>query len=155
MRKYREIFNGKNVEHTFIYMLKVLETKWDNKEKFSSIKNACKRLSGELKCKVESTSNIRSLLNKLADTPDCNWMEVENLKLMALVAEVPQAESIIKIYEDCTYNRKCSEVMMHVQRIIEKYDEDVRKKVIDKLEKTPHMTVNELIKYLHGLENLF
>jgi len=159
MRKHRKKFIEKNVKDSFIYMLHVLERKWNNGVTFSKLKKACgrdDRLSDELKYKALSTRNVGELLNILANTPFCNWMKIEILKCMAWVAEVPEAKSIIKIYEECTYNRKCSEVMIHIMHIIKRYfnDEDAHK-VIDKLKESPDMTVKELIDYHHELEEVF
>jgi len=153
MRKYRERFSEKNVENAFLYLLNVLD-KILSKVEFSDLKKVCKRdrrLSKELRHKAVSTSNVGNLLDVLSKTPSCNWMEIEILKSMASVAEIPEAERILEIYEDCIFTRKCSEVKEHIVK--EYINEDVCK-VIDKIKKNPEMTVGELNKYRRELGSL-
>ena len=136
--KYREIFNEDDVEFSFTYMLNRLEDMWSSAN-FSELKRCAKRdprFSSTLRSELACTSNLEEMLDILSDSEFCNWLDIQILKRMGRVAEVPEAMSLIRIYENCIYPKKCSDVKAHIRKEyvnsddkIAKLKEDVEKKL--------------------------
>ena len=152
---YRKIFSEEDVEASFVYMLSKLEELWSNVE-FSKLKNVCqreRRLSDkEIRSKLEPVNTLAKMFNVLSNSPFCNWLEIRILKSMAKVANVPEATSMLSIFEECVHNRRCSEVEAHfVKQFI---NPEHLTTVIAKLnENAENMIVADLIKYHHKLES--
>ena len=155
MEKYRERFSEDDVETSFVYMISRLEELWSDVE-FSKLKNTCKRdrrLSEELRINLQFTTNLEQLFDLLSNSQFCSWLEIRILKCMAKVADIPEATSMLNIFEECVHGRKCSEVGMHFK---EKYiNPDHLTLVVTKLnKKAEDMIVSDLIKYCYKQESL-
>ena len=153
--EYRDRFSEDDVESSFVYMLSRLEELWSDVE-FYKLKNTCKRdgrLSDELKCELQSTTNLEEVFDMLSNSQFCTWLEIRILKCMAKVAEVPEAINMLKIFEDCVHSRKCSEVEMHFKR---KYiNPNHLTLMITKLSKhAEDVMVSDLIKYCYKQESI-
>lgn len=138
-----------------MFIVHKLEVLWDKVE-FSKLKNVCireRRLSDKLRSNLESASNLQELFNLLSNSPFCNWMEIRVLKCMANVADIPEATTMLNIFEECVHHRKCSEVMTHVVKQF--INPDHLTKVIAKLnENAENIVVADLIRYCHKLESI-
>ena len=136
-------------------MLDRLEDLWNNVE-FSKFKNICerdRRLSDKLRKNLEPVNNLQKLFNVLSKSPFCNWLEIRILKCMAEVANIPEATRMLNIFEECIYNRKCSEVETHFAKQF--INPDHLALVIAKLNKSAeHIIVKDLIKYRQKLETV-
>ena len=152
---YRKRFSKGDVETLFVYVLNRLEELWDNVE-FSKLKNACKRdrrLSDELRSKLTSVNSLEEIFDILSNSPFCNWLEIRILKSMAEVADIPEATSMLNIFEECVHNRKCSEVEAHFAKKF--INPEYLSTVITKLNKNAeNMIVADLIEYYHKLESV-
>ena len=134
-------------------MLSRLEELWSDVE-FSKLKNTCKRdrrLSDELRNDLKFTNNLEEAFDVLSDSQFCTWLEIRILKCMAKV--VPEATSMLNIFEECVHGRKYSEVGTHFK---EKYiNPDHLTLVVTKLNKNAEdMIVGDLIKYCYKQESL-
>ena len=151
---YRKRFSKGDVETLFVYVLNKLEELWSNVE-FSKLKNVCKRdrrLSDELRSKLTSVNSLEEIFDLLSNSPFCNWLEIRILKCMAEVADVPEATSMLNIFEECVHNRKCSEVEKHFAKNF--INPEHLTTVIAKLNKNAKdMIVADLIEYYHSLES--
>ena len=155
MEDYRERFSEDDVETSFVYMLSRLEELWSNVE-FSKLKNACKRdgrLSDELKNDLRSTTTLEEIFDLLSDSQFCTWLEIRILKCMAKVAGIPEATSMLNIFEECVHSRKCSEVRVYFKK---KYvNPDHLTLVVSKLNKNAeNIIVADLIKYCYKQESI-
>ena len=155
MEEYRERFSEDDVESSFVYMLSRLEEIWSDVE-FSKLKNSCKRdrrLSDELRNDLQFTTNLEEIFDLLSNSQFCTWLEIRILKCMAKVADVPEATSMLSIFEECVHSRKCSEVGTYFRA---KYiNPDHLTLVVTKLNKNPEdMIVRDLIKYCYKQESL-
>ena len=155
LEEYRERFSEDDVETSFVYMLSRLEELWSDVE-FTKLKNTCKRdrrLSDELRCNLHSTTNLEEIFDLLSDSQFCSWLEIRVLKCMAKVANVPEATSMLSIFEECVHSRKCSEVGTYFK---ERYiNPDHLTLVVAKLNKNAEdIIVRDLIKYCHKQESL-
>ena len=155
MEEYRERFSEDDVESSFVYMLSRLEELWRDVE-FSKLKNSCKRdrrLSDELRNDLQFTTNLEEIFDLLSNSQFCTWLEIRNLKCMAKVADVPEATSMLSIFEECVHSRRCSEVGTYFRA---KYiNPDHLTLVVTKLNKNPEdMIVRDLIKYCYKQESL-
>ena len=153
--EYRRKFSGDDVETSFVYMLNRLEDLWNN-VKFEKFKNVCerdRRLSDEIRNNLEPANTLGKMFNVLSKSPFCNWLEIRILKCMAEVANIPEAIMMLKIFEECVYKRKCSEVETHfVKQFI---NPDHLALVIAKLNENPkHTIVADLIKYRQKVESV-
>ena len=111
------------------------------------------RLSKKLKSKLKDVTNLDETFNLLSDTPFCSWLEIKILERMAKVAEVPEATQLIKMFEECVYGRKCSEVIVYFKKLF--INPDHLTAVNAKLNKNPeHLLVADLIHYCHKLETV-
>ena len=133
-------------------MLHRLDVLWGNVE-FSKLQNVYirdRRLSEQLRNDLTTVARILNLLSK---SPFCNWLEIRILKCMANVANVPEATSMLKIFEECVYCRKCSEVKRYF--IKDYINPDHLTLVIAKLNaNAEHIVVRELIEHCHELESV-
>ena len=155
MEEYRERFSEDDVETSFVYMLSRLEELWSDVE-FSKLKNTCKRdgrLSDELRSNLQSTTNLEQIFDLLSNSQFCTWLEIRILKCMAKVAGVPEATSMLRIFEECVHSRKCSEVEMHFKK---KYiNPDHLTLMVAKLNKNAeNVIVSDLIKYCYKQESI-
>ena len=155
MEEYRERFSEDDVETSFVYMLSRLEELWCDVE-FSKLRNTCKRdrrLSDELRCNLQSTTNLEEIFDLLSDSQFCTWLEIRILKCMAKVANVPEATSMLSIFEECVHSRRCSEVGTHFKK---RYiNPDHLTLVVAKLNKNAEdVIVSDLIKYCYKQESL-
>ena len=155
LEKYRERFSEDDVETSFVYMLSRLEELWSNVE-FSKLKSTCKRdrrLSDELRSDLQSTTTLEEMFDLLSDSQFCTWLEIRILKCMAKVADIPEATSMLNIFEECVHSRKCSEVEVHFKK---KYiNPDHLALVVSKLNKNAeNMVVADLIKYCYKQESI-
>ena len=148
------MFTKNDIESSFVFMLDRLEKLWSDVE-FSTLKSTCKRdgrLSDDLKDKIESTKNLREIFDLLSNTPFCTWLDIRILKSMADIAGIPKAKQMIAVFEDCVYNKKCSDVAMHFKK---QYINPVHfTEVIAKLNKSAECLVARLIEDCHGLESV-
>ena len=136
-------------------MLHRLEVLWSNVE-FRKLKNACiryRRLSEQLRNELKSATTFERILNLLSNSPFCNWLEIGILKCIANVANIPEATNMLKIFEECVYCRKCSEVKSY---FIKQYiNPDHLTLVIAKLNaNAEHIAVRKLIEYCHELDSV-
>ena len=155
MEEYREKFRENDVETSFLYMLSRLEDLWKT-VKFSKLQNTCKRdgrLPDELKSSLESSDDLEQMFNFLSGSQFCNWLEIRILKCMAKVADIPEAINMLKIFEECVYSRKCSEVENHFK---EKYiNPNHFTIIVSKLNKdAKNMIVADLIEYCYKQESI-
>lgn len=154
-RSYKEKFSEIDVEASFKYLLSKLEALWSEVD-FSELRKICtrdSRLSNELRSNLEKASDLEKTLDLLAISPFCSWLELRILKHMAKVADVPEATHIIKVFEECIHNRKCSEVKNYF--IKEYINPDHLTLVKAKLNKNAcSLTVSDLIEYCHELESI-
>ena len=136
-------------------MLSRLEELWSNVE-FSKLKNTCKRdrrLSVELRNDLQSTTTLEEMFDLLSDSQFCTWLEIRILKCMAKVADIPEATSMLNIFEECVHSRKCSEVRVHFKKIY--INPDHLTLVVAKLNKNAeNMIVADLIKYCYKQESI-
>ena len=155
LEDYRERFKEDDVENSFIYMLSRLEELWEN-VKFSKLKSTCKRdrrLPNELKSNLSHIDNLEEMFDFLSDSKFCTWLEIRILKCMAKVADIPEAKSMLEIFEECVHGRKCSEVKKHFR------DKDINPNhltiMISKLNKNAEdMIVADLIEYCYRQESI-
>ena len=152
---YRERFSEDDVESSFVYMLSRLEELWEN-VKFSKLRSTCKRdrrLPDELKSNLHSAVNLEEMFDFLSDSEFCTWLEIRILKCMAKVANIPEAISMLKIFEECVYSRKCSEVKKYFR---DKYINPNHLTVmVSKLNKNAeNMIVADLIEYCYKQESI-
>ena len=136
-------------------MLHRLDVLWSNVE-FSKLKNVCKRdrrLSEELRNKLEFATTFEEILDLLSKSPFCNWLEIRILKCMANVANIPEAINMLNIFEECVYCRKCSQVKRY---FVKQYiNPDHFTLVIAKLNKNvENIIVRDLIEHCHELESI-
>ena len=155
LEEYRERFSEDDVESSFVYMLSRLEDLWSDVQ-FSKLKNTCKRdgrLSDELRCNLQSTTNLEEVFDLLSNSQFCTWLEIRILKCMAKVADVPEATSMLRIFEECVHGRKCSEVEMHFKKKF--INPDHLTLMITKLNKhAEDVIVSDLIKYCYKQESI-
>jgi len=155
LRHYKERFSEEDVEEAFQYLLHKLEAFWDGVD-IGVLKKACNRdvrLTNDLKTKLENVTDLNILFNILSNSPFCTWLDIKILKCMANLAEIPEAKELIKIFEECVHNRKCSEVELYFR---EQYiNPDHLATVIAKLnENAKHLVVADLIKHCNKLETI-
>ena len=155
MEEYEKQFNEDDVETSFVYILSRLEELWSDIE-FSKLKNACKRdgrLSDELKRDLQSTTKLEEIFNLLSNTQFCTWLEIRILQCMAKVADIPEATSMLHIFEKCVHSRKCSEVKMHFKK---KYiNPDHLTLMVAKVNKNAgDVIVSDLIQYCYKQESI-
>ena len=136
-------------------MLRRLTELWSDIE-FSGLQNACKsdiRLSDELRNNLQSSINLRKLLDLLSRSQFCSWLEIRILKCVAKVAKVSEAMIMLSIFEECVHSRKCSEVETHIEEIC--INPDHLTLVVAKLNKDAEdLIVRDLIKYCYKQESL-
>ena len=136
-------------------MLSRLEELWSDVE-FSKLRNTCKRdrrLSEELRVNLQSTSNLEELFDLLSNSLFCSWLEIRILKCMAKVADIPEATSMLNIFEECVHSRKCSEVESHFKKTF--INPDYLTLVVAKLNKNAEdVIVADLIKYCYKQESI-
>lgn len=137
-------------------MLNRLEELWAN-VKFSKLRKTCirdGRLPSKLRKGLGSTRSLRKLIDRLSDSPFCNWLEIRILKSMADNADVPEAIQLIETFEKCVYHRKCYEVKNHFKEQF--INPDHLKKVTIKLNQCMEsISVADLINYSRELESIF
>ena len=155
LEEYRKRFSEDDVENSFVYMLSRLEELWEN-VKFSKLKSSCKRdgrLPDELKRNLSSALNLEEIFDFLSNSEFCTWLEIRTLKCMAKVADIPEAISMLEIFEECVYSRKCSEVKNYFR---DKYINPSRLTVmVSKLNKdAENLVVADLIKYCRSQETI-
>ena len=155
LEEYRERFSEDDVETSFVYMLSRLEELWSDVE-FSKLKNTCKRdrrLSDKLRIDLQSTTNLEEIFDLLSNSQFCSWLEIRILKCMAKVANVPEATSMLNIFEECVYSRRCSEVGTYFKKTY--FNPDHLTLVVAKLNKNAEdVTVSDLIRYCYEQESI-
>ena len=155
-KSYKERFSESDVEANFLYLLSKLEALWEDANNFTEFKKICKRdnrLSKELKSDVKNAPNLEETFDLLTTSPFCTWLELRILKRMAKVADDPEATQMIKVFEECVHNRKCSEVKSYFK---EGYiNPDHLTLVQAKLNQdADDLMVCDLIEYCHHLESI-
>ena len=148
-------FAENDVEDSFVYMLCKLSDLWSNVE-ISKLRDACildMRLSHELKCKLESANDLKTIFKLLLNTHFCNWLEIRILRSMANVAGVPKAIEIIDTFKNCVYSKTCTEVAKHFKKHFIKPDH-VESVTIKVNKNAKCLRVANLIEYCHNLESI-
>ena len=152
--EYRERFNKDDVETSFVYMLSRLEELWSDIE-FSKLQTACirdRRLSNELKINLQSTTNLKELLNLLSNSQFCSWLEIRILSCMAVIADIDEAMSMLNIFEECVHSRKWSQVETHFKTAC--INPDHLTLVVAKLNQNAEdVIVGDLIKHCYKQES--
>ena len=123
---------------------------------FIQLKNACiqrgTQLPGEFKEKIKAADKLDDLLDVLDNPMYCNWLNTRLLKRIAKTIDIPEAEHIIQVYEECVYSRKVSDVRIYFQSDYFKQSHvSLVKTKISTFFKI--LTVADIIKYCQELEN--
>lgn len=158
LRHYKETFSENDVDYAFNYLLQKLESLWSEVD-FHSLKRVCIRdirISDDpdLKRSINGANDLEKIFDLLSKTPFCTWLEIRILKRMAKTVKIPEATQIIQIFEDCVYNKKCSEV---ISKSNEKYIHSNHLKFVTlKVNKIAEKwNIAQLIEYCHNLDNIF
>ena len=81
------------------------------------LKNACIQrgtlLPTEFKQQIRAAKELDELLDVLDNPMYCNWLNTRLLKRIIKTINIPEAEHLIKAYEECVYSRKVSDVKKH------------------------------------------
>ena len=84
---------------------------------FIQLKNACIQrgtlLPTEFKQQIRAAKELDELLDVLDNPMYCNWLNTRLLKRIVVTIDIPEAEHLIKTYEECVYSRKVSDVKKH------------------------------------------
>ena len=155
MEEFKKQCN-EDVVTTFVHMLIRLKRLWKSKDVFYKLKEVCKldmRLSKELRDNLELSDSTARIVDLLAETHFCTWLEIRFLQSMAKAAEIPEATDIITTFKDCVYSKKCSEVINHFYKVY--INPDHVTKITTKLnEHAECYLVSQLIEYCQGLESI-
>ena len=152
---YTKKFEDDDVVAAFAYLFNKLRILFDEVN-FTQLKNACMQrgtiLPSEFKEKVKAAVQLDDLLDVLDNPMYCNWLNTRLLKRIVITIDIPEAEHLIKVYEDCVYSRKVSDVMKY-------FNSDYFKQSHVSLVKAKintwfkNLTVADIIKYCQELEN--
>ena len=153
------IFTTSDIASSFVFLLNKLNELWINVN-LSKLRDACirdQRLSPELKKHLESADTVNTIINLLAKTPFCTWLEVRTLRSMADVAGVPKAIEIIDTFKSCVYSRKCSD--LEVRKYLEPKYMNIKTEHLTLVKSkvnmdAEHIKVSQLIEFCHNLESI-
>ena len=119
------------------------------------LKRACIQrgtlLSKDFKQEIREANELDTLLDTLDNPLYCNWLNTRLLKRIVKTIDIPEAERLIQVYEDCVYSRKVSDVVTHFDSrcFKESHVSLVDAKINAKLES---LTVADIIEYCQTLE---
>jgi len=138
-----------NVADAFSALIRVF-TKELHDADFETIRTIClTRADRKLKIEISRTTNIHSLFALLAYNPlYFNWMNIEYLQTMAIAAENPRLEEILKDYNDVVLSKTLGEVWNLIpsfHKTKTKYYSKIRAKFHGK--NPDDITIKDLKKY--------
>ena len=143
-------FSENDVQGSFLILLNRLEDIWKRLPDISNLRKLCKRdrrLPSALKNTLRDAETLEDMFDLLMRSKYFfNWLDIRILKNMATEADIPEATIVIKLFEDCIYCKKCSEI--GEKAILKCISSDHHNSVRDKL-KARNITVSELINFLH------
>ena len=122
---------------------------------FTVLKRACIQrgtlLSSDFKQQIKAANELDDLLDALDNPMYCNWLNTRLLKRIAKTIDIPEAEKLIEVYENCVYSRKVSDVLEHFDSkcFNPSHVSLVDAKINTKFES---LTVADIIKYCQKLE---
>jgi len=127
-------------------------------EDFNKIKTSCllrgAGFSPDFREKMKAATNTEEVLDVLDDYyAYCNWLNVRYIKIIVKNARISKAEQLIDSFEEHFYSKKVSEVKEYIN--CKSFDPEhvhvIKLKINTYDDK---LTVKELIKYCHELENM-
>ena len=103
---YTEKFqNSKDAEEAFSYLFYKVTELFDEME-FRICNSVVAAYPEKFVKKVKNAKNSDDIFNALNNPAFCNWLNIRPLKRIANIAEISEAQNIIRAYEECIYSKK-------------------------------------------------
>ena len=144
-----------DVIDAFTYLLTKIET-FFNEVDFPKLKKkvvlATVLLPQHIRCKIKKAENSNNIIEVLAQSLYCNWLNVRLLKRIAKNNDNQRAVNVIQIYEDHVYSRKASSVKKYFALI---FNEEIVSEIELTINKCHEdVTIKEVIEYCGRVEEI-